>query len=182
MIIFSPLNEIGLQNILYTAQLGLDHPIAIRYPRGRGVLPDWQSKYFGNYEKIEIGRANYLKHGTEIAVLSNGPIGKNVSLALANLNNPKNIAHYDFAFVKPLDEKELHSIFATFKTIITIEDGAINGGFGSAILEFAARNNYNAKIQLLGILDEFIEHGTVEQQQQYNNIDVKSLEILFSIE
>jgi len=182
MIIYSPLNEIGLQNILYTAQLGLNHPIAIRYPRGRGVLPDWQSKYFGNYEKIEIGRANCLKHGTEIAVLSNGPIGKNVSLALTNINNPKNIAHYDFAFVKPLDEKKLHSIFSTFKKIITIEDGATNGGFGSAILEFAARNNYNVKIQLLGIVDEFIEHGTVEQQQQYNNIDVKSLEILFSIE
>ncbi|NGY36355.1 1-deoxy-D-xylulose-5-phosphate synthase [Flavobacterium sp. XN-5] len=182
IIIYSPLNEIGLQNILYTAQLGLNHPIAIRYPRGRGVLPDWQSKYFGNYEKIEIGRANCLKHGTEIAVLSNGPIGKNVSLALTNINNPKNIAHYDFAFVKPLDEKKLHSIFSTFKKIITIEDGATNGGFGSAILEFAARNNYNVKIQLLGIVDEFIEHGTVEQQQQYNNIDVKSLEILFSIE
>lgn len=182
MIIYSPLNEIGLQNILYTAQLGLNHPIAIRYPRGRGVLPDWQSKYFGNYEKIEIGRANCIKHGTEIAVLSNGPIGKNVSLALANINNPKNIAHYDFAFVKPLDEKELHSILSSFKKIITIEDGATNGGFGSAILEFAARNNYNIKIQLLGIVDEFIEHGTVEQQQQYNNIDVKSLEILFSIE
>lgn len=182
MIIHSPLNEIGLQNILYTAQLGLDHPIAIRYPRGRGVLANWQSKYFGNYGKIEIGRANCLKHGTEIAVLSNGPIGKNVTLALANLNNPKSIAHYDFAFVKPLDEKELHSIFSTFKTIITIEDGAINGGFGSATLEFAARNNYNTKIQLLGIVDELIEHGTVEQQQQYNNIDVKSLEKLFSIE
>ncbi|TDE06463.1 1-deoxy-D-xylulose-5-phosphate synthase [Flavobacterium hiemivividum] len=182
MIIYSPLNEIGLQNILYTAQLGLNHPIAIRYPRGRGVLPDWQSKYFGNYEKIEIGRANCLKHGTEIAVLSNGPIGKNVSLAITNINNPKNIAHYDFAFVKPLDEKKLHSISSTFKKIITIEDGATNGGFGSAILEFAARNNYNVKIQLLGIVDEFIEHGTVEQQQQYNNIDVKSLEILFSIE
>jgi 1-deoxy-D-xylulose-5-phosphate synthase len=182
IIIYSPLDEIGLQNILYTAQLGLDHPIAIRYPRGRGVLPDWQSKYLGKYEKIEIGSASCIKNGTEIAVLSNGPIGKNVTLALANLNNPKSIAHYDFAFVKPLDEKELHSIFSTFKTIITIEDGAINGGFGSATLEFAARYNYNTKIQLLGIVDEFIEHGTVEQQQQYNNIDVKSLEILFSIE
>jgi 1-deoxy-D-xylulose-5-phosphate synthase len=182
MIIYSPLNELGLQNILYTAQLGLEHPIAIRYPRGRGVLPDWQNKNFGNYKKIEIGRANCLKHGTETAVLSNGPIGKNVTLALANLNNPKTIAHYDFAFVKPLDEKELHSIFKIFKTIITLEDGVTKGGFGSEILEFAAKNNYTTKIQLLGIPDEFIEHGTVEELQQYCKIDVKSLEKVFSIE
>ncbi|MEZ7505102.1 1-deoxy-D-xylulose-5-phosphate synthase [Flavobacterium sp. Arc2] len=182
MIIYSPLNEIGLQNILYTAQLGLDHPIAIRYPRGRGVISDWQSKNFGNYEKIQIGTANCLKKGTEIAVLSNGPIGKNVTLALANLNNPETIAHYDFAFVKPLDEKELHTIFKTFKKIITIEDGVIKGGFGSAILEFAIKNKYTSQIQLMGIPDEFIEQGTVEELQQYCNIDVKSLEIVFSIE
>jgi 1-deoxy-D-xylulose-5-phosphate synthase len=103
-------------------------------------------------------------------------------LALANLNNPTTIAHYDFAFVKPLDEKELHSIFKTFKTIITIEDGIIKGGFGSGILEFAAKNNYTTKIQILGIPDEFIEHGTVDELQQYCKIDVKSLEIVFSVE
>ena len=180
MIIYSPLNEIELQNILFTAQLGLNHPIAIRYPRGRGVIVDWQSKNFGNYEKIEIGQANCLKKGTETAVLSNGPIGKNVTLALANLNNPETIAHYDFAFVKPLDEKELHSIFNTFRRIITIEDGVVNGGFGSYILEFAAKNNYSIKIQLLGVPDQFIEHGTLEELQQHCKIDVKSLEIIFS--
>jgi 1-deoxy-D-xylulose-5-phosphate synthase len=180
MIIYSPLNEIALQNILYTAQLGLEQPIAIRYPRGRGVISDWQSQYFGKYEKIEIGTAECLKKGTEIVVLSNGPIGKNVSLALANLNNPINIGHYDFAFVKPLDEAELHSIFNTFKTIITLEDGMISGGFGSAILEFASRNDYSANIKTLGIPDEFIEHGTVDELQQYCNVDVKSLEIIFS--
>jgi 1-deoxy-D-xylulose-5-phosphate synthase len=182
MIIYSPLNEIELQNILYTAQLGLDHPIAIRYPRGRGVITDWQTMNLGNYDKIEIGRANCLKKGTETAVLSNGPIGKNVTLALSNLNNPETIAHYDFAFVKPLDEKELHSIFNTFTKVITIEDAVTKGGFGSAILEFAAKYNYTTKIQLLGIPDEFIEHGTVDQLQQYCNIDIKSLEIVFSIE
>jgi 1-deoxy-D-xylulose-5-phosphate synthase len=180
MIIYSPLNEIALQNILYTAQLGLEQPIAIRYPRGRGIISDWQSQYFGKYEKIEIGTAECLKKGTEIVVLSNGPIGKNVSLALANLNNPINIGHYDFAFVKPLDEAELHSIFNTFKTIITLEDGMISGGFGSAILEFASRNDYSANIKTLGIPDEFIEHGTVDELQQYCNVDVKSLEIIFS--
>ena len=180
MIIYSPLNEIALQNILYTAQLGLEHPIAIRYPRGRGVITDWQSQYFGKYKKIEIGAAKCLKKGTEVAVLSNGPIGKSITLALANLNDPPTIAHYDFAFVKPLDETELHYIFKTFKSVITLEDGVISGGFGSAILEFTARYNYSASVKILGIPDEFIEHGTVDQLQQYCNIDVKSLEIIFS--
>ncbi|MGO4817610.1 1-deoxy-D-xylulose-5-phosphate synthase [Flavobacterium sp. W22_SRS_FP1] len=180
MIIYSPLNEVALQNILYTAQLGLGYPIAIRYPRGRGVISDWQSQHFGKYEKIEIGSAECLKKGTEIAVLSNGPIGKNVTLALANLNNPITIGHYDFAFVKPLDEAELHSIFNTFKTIITLEDGVISGGFGSAILEFASRNNYSVNIKTLGIPDNFIEHGTVAELQRYCSIDAKSLEIIFS--
>jgi 1-deoxy-D-xylulose-5-phosphate synthase len=182
MIIYSPLNEIALQNILYTAQLGLEHPIAIRYPRGRGVIADWQSKNSGKYEKIEIGTAQCLKKGSKIAVLSNGSIAKNVTLALANLNNPTTVAHYDFAFVKPLDETELHSIFKTFKTIITLEDGVISGGFGSAVLEFASCNNYSAKIKVLGVPDEFIEQGTVDQLQQYCKIDVKTLEIIFSTE
>ena len=180
MIIYAPLNEIALQNILYTAQLGLKNPIAIRYPRGRGVTPDWQSKHLGNYNKIEIGKANCLKKGTEMAILSNGAIGKNVIEALSNLNNPEAISHYDFPFVKPLDEKELHSIFENFKSIITIEDGSIIGGFGTAILEFASKNNYNNKIKTLGVPDKFIEQGTVSQQQQICEIDVKSLELIFS--
>jgi 1-deoxy-D-xylulose-5-phosphate synthase len=176
MIVYAPLNEIALRNILYTAQLGLEHPIAIRYPRGRGVLLHWEKEY----EKIEIGKANCLKEGTKVAVLSNGAIGINVTLALAKINNPETLAHYDFAFVKPLDENELHSIFKNFKTIITIEDGAIIGGFGTAILEFAAQNNYTAQIKTLGIPDEFIEHGKVSELQEYCNIDVKSLSSIFS--
>ena len=176
MIVYAPLNEIALQNILYTAQLGLNHPIAIRYPRGRGQLIDWKKPY----EKIEIGQANCLKKGTKVAVLSNGTIGNNVALALADLQQPEAIAHYDFAFVKPLDEKLLHQIFHEFKNIITIEDGVIKGGFGSSILEFASIHNYQSKINILGIPDEFIEHGTVAELQQYCKIDVKSLENLFS--
>ena len=176
MIIYAPINELELQHILYTAQLGLNHPIAIRYPRGRGIHVDWKT----NYEKIEIGRAKCLKKGTEVAVLSNGTIGNNVIKALANIKNPDTFAHYDFAFVKPLDENSLHTVFAMFKTIITIEDGVVNGGFGSAILEFAALHQYSSKIQILGIPDEFIEQGTVTELQQYCKIDVKSLEILFS--
>jgi 1-deoxy-D-xylulose-5-phosphate synthase len=176
MIVYAPRDEIALRNVLYTAQLGLNHPIAIRYPRGRGLIVDWQKPY----EKITIGQANCLKKGSKIAVLSNGTIANNVTLAIAKIQNPETIAHYDFAFVKPLDEKSLHTIFNTFETIITIEDGVIKGGFGSAILEFASANNYHSKINILGIPDEFIEQGTVAELQQYCKIDVKSLEILFS--
>ncbi|RKS15444.1 1-deoxy-D-xylulose-5-phosphate synthase [Flavobacterium sp. 120] len=180
MIVYAPCNEIALQNILYTAQLGLDHPIAIRYPRGRGVIADWQTQHLGTYKKIEIGKSACIKEGSKVAVLSNGTIGNNVTLAIAKIKHPETIAHYDFPFVKPLDENALHTIFTEFATIITIEDGAVKGGFGSAILEFASEHNYTSKITTLGIPDAFIEHGTVAELQQYCKIDVKSLEILFS--
>ena len=175
MIIFSPRNEIALQNILYTAQLGLEHPIAIRYPRGRGQNTHWKSPY----QTITIGKAHCIKEGTKVAVVSNGTIGNNVTQALENLQNPTAIAHFDFPFVKPLDETLLHTIFSKFETIITVEDGVISGGFGNAILEFAAANNYHAKIQLLGVPDEFIEQGTVLELQQICKMDVSSLEVLF---
>ncbi|MNQ43388.1 1-deoxy-D-xylulose-5-phosphate synthase [compost metagenome] len=180
MIIYAPINEIALQNILYTAQLELNHPIAIRYPRGRGVLPKWEIENFGHYKKIKIGEANCLKNGTKIAVLSTGSIGNNVIEALNEYSNSDEIAHYDFPFIKPLDNNVLHSVFSNFKQIITIEEATINGGFGSAILEFAAANNYKNDIQILGIPDVFIEHGTVNQLQQLCKIDVKSLVNLFS--
>ena len=176
MIIYSPRNEMALQNILYTSQLGLEHPIAIRYPRGRGQNTNWKSPY----QKITIGKAHCVKEGTKVAVLSNGTIGNNVTQALDNLNCPSTIAHYDFPFIKPLDEKLLHTIFSKFETIITIEDGVVSGGFGSAILEFAAANNYQSKIQILGVPDVFIEQGTVLELQQYCKIDVLNLEKVFS--
>ncbi len=132
------------------------------------------------FEKIEIGKAHLLKSGTKIAVLSIGFIGNNVDLALDKVSNSDEIAHYDFGFVKPLDEKLLHEIFSSFETIITIEDGAIKGGFGSAVIEFASENSYKNSIKTLGIPDNFIEHGTVDELQQICKIDVKSLEKLFS--
>ena len=171
LIVYAPLNEIALRNILYTAQSGLEHPIAIRYPRGRGVTIDWQKPF----EEIAIGKAVCLKEGTQTAILSTGAIGNNVIQALKKRNNPETIAHYDFGFVKPLDESLLHDIFASFETIFTIEDGVIKGGFGSAILEFAASNNYAIPIKTLGIPDQFIEQGTVEELQRICNIDVASL-------
>lgn len=180
MIIYAPLNEIALQNILFTAQLGLNHPMAIRYPRGRGVIKDWGISNFGKYEKIEIGKAKLLKTGSKVAILSTGTIGNNVSVALAKIENQENFAHYDFAFVKPLDEKELHIIFNQFETIITIEDGTIKGGFGSSILEFAAQYKYQSKIKLLGIPDAFIEQGSIDELQDFCGISTDSLEIVFS--
>ena len=180
LIVYAPRDEIALQNILYTAQLGLNHPITIRYPRGRGVISDWQQNNFGKYEKIAIGKSYCLKEGSKIAVLSNGTIGKNVTLAIAKITNRDTIAHYDFPFVKPLDESTLHFIFKTYLTVITLEDGTVKGGFGSSILEFAAQHRYNTNVIILGIPDEFIEHGTVAELQHYCKIDVKSLVKLFS--
>ncbi|MFZ0597380.1 MAG: 1-deoxy-D-xylulose-5-phosphate synthase [Flavobacterium sp.] len=182
MIIYAPLNEIALQNILYTAQLGLNHPIAIRYPRGRGVIPNWEVENFGHYQEIKIGEAHLLKEGTKIAVLSTGTIANNVTLAINETRNPEAIAHYDFPFIKPLDINLLNQIFSTFDTIITIEDGTINGGFGSGVLEFAASKNFRNKVRILGVPDVFIEHGSVSQLQQLCKIDVKSLINLFSNE
>jgi 1-deoxy-D-xylulose-5-phosphate synthase len=175
LIVYSPRNETDLQNILYTAQLGLDHPIAIRYPRGRGQNSYWKSPY----QKIAIGKGQCIQEGTQLAVLSNGTIGNNVTQALENLNLPNGIAHFDFPFVKPLDETLLHTIFSKFETVITIEDGVVSGGFGSAILEFAAANNYPSKIQILGVPDEFIEQGTILELQQFCKIDVSSLQSFF---
>ncbi|HEX8270968.1 MAG TPA: 1-deoxy-D-xylulose-5-phosphate synthase [Flavobacterium sp.] len=172
IIIHSPLNEIELRNILYTSQLGLKHPIAIRYPRGRGVIKDWQQPY----ETIEIGKAHCLKPGNKAAILSNGFIGNNVIKALSSIDNCEDFAHYDFAFVKPIDETLLHEICRTFKSIITIEDGTIKGGFGSAVAEFLIANRYTIKLTIMGIPDAFIEHGTVEELQRYCKLDSKSLE------
>lgn len=180
MIIYAPINEIALQNILYTAQLGLNHPIAIRYPRGRGVLQNWEVENFGHYEKINIGEGNCLKNGTKTAVLSTGAIGNNVIEALNECANSDDLAHYDFPFIKPLDINMLNNIFSTFESIITIEDGVKKGGFGSAVLEFATLNNFKNNVEVLGIPDQFIEHGSILQQQQLCKIDVKSLVNLFS--
>jgi 1-deoxy-D-xylulose-5-phosphate synthase len=168
MIVFAPRNEVELQNVLYTSQLGLHQPIAIRYPRGRGVLFDWQKPF----EAIELGTGVCLQEGKDIAILSLGTIGNNVTKALEEFPN---IAHYDMRFAKPLDEKLLHTICANFNHIITIEDGVKKGGFGSAIIEFIAEHHYKNSIKILGIQDDFIEHGTIEELQKINGIDSGSI-------
>jgi 1-deoxy-D-xylulose-5-phosphate synthase len=180
MMVFAPKDEFDLQNILYTASLGLKHPIAIRYPRGRGKIPNFEIGNSENYQKIEIGKAKILKKGKKAAILSTGTIANNVTLALQDIEDEKYFAHYHFGFVKPLDEKKLHKICDKFSTIITVEDGVTTGGFGSAVLEFSAKNDYVNEIFLCGVPDYFIEHGTVDELQQFCNIDVDGLRSLFS--
>jgi len=177
LIIFAPLNEIELRNILYTAQLGLQHPIAIRYPRGRGENVNWQQPF----TEIEIGKSAQLQQGASVAILSTGTIGNNVTKALSQIDNANTFSHYHFGFIKPLDENALHTIFKNHSKIITIEDGCVTGGFGSSILSFAAKNHYPLEIRTLGIPDEFIEHGSTVQLQHYCSIDVNSLKDIFSL-
>ena len=171
LIVFAPSNEVELRNILYTAQLGLKNPIAIRYPRGTGSIIDWQKPF----NKIAIGKGIKLQQGTKVAVLSIGTIAKNVTNAIELVDNSSEIAHFDMRFVKPLDESLLHEVFKNYKTIFTIEDGTIKGGFGSAVLEFASKNEYQNKIQVLGIPDNFIEHGSVLELQHKIGLDAKSI-------
>ena len=171
LIVFAPSNEVELRNILYTAQLGLKNPIAIRYPRGTGSIIDWQKPF----NKIAIGKGIKLQKGTKVAVLSIGTIAKNVTNAIELVDNSSEIAHFDMRFVKPLDESLLHEVFKNYKTIFTIEDGTIKGGFGSAVLEFASKNEYQNKIQVLGIPDNFIEHGSVLELQHKIGLDAKSI-------
>ena len=171
LIIFAPRNEIELRNILYTAQKGLQHPIAIRYPRGYGNIVNWQKPF----KKIKIGAGIQLKKGSKIAVLSVGTIASNISEALGLMSNSSNFSHYDMRFIKPLDQNLLKEIFTSHKTIITIEDAVVKGGFGAAILEFAAENNYHNNIKTLGLPDNFIEHGSVFNLQQTVGLDSCSL-------
>ena len=173
LIIFAPRNELELRHIMYTAQLGLKRPIAIRYPRGRGVTLNWKQPF----KTVQIAQGTQLKAGKDLAVLSIGTIAKNVSEAITNIN----VSHYDMRFVKPLDEPLLHHIFKTYNTIVTVEDNVVTGGFGSAILEFASANNYTNTIKILGVPDHFIEHGSVEQLQKSIGLDPESLARFFRL-
>lgn len=171
MVIFAPRDAIALRNIMYTAQLGIDFPIAIRYPRGRGHLLDWKQPF----KSIAIGKGICLKKGNKIAILSIGTLAKTVEDMLASSKENDAIGHYDMQFVKPLDDDLLHSIFKNYEALITIEDGTLTGGFGSAILAFANTNRYKQTILTLGIEDQFIEHGTVDQLKQLQKLDAQAI-------
>ncbi|WBL22154.1 1-deoxy-D-xylulose-5-phosphate synthase [Zunongwangia sp. HRR-M8] len=169
MIVAAPANEIELRQLLYTAQLGLSNPIAIRYPRGRGVVKNWRVPF----QTLEIGKGVCESEGEDVAILCIGAIIKNAKAALKEIEKP--IGLYNMRFIKPLDEELLHHIFSKYTTIITVEDGVVKGGFGSGVLEFSATNNYSRKIKCLGVPDSFIEHGKIDELQEISGIDVKTI-------
>jgi len=153
--IAAPRNAQQLQNLLYTAQLGLEQPLAIRYPRGYSQL----NQLSFDFEEVTLGKGSCLKEDGQIAILSLGTIAGNIQASLAELKNVDNFAHFDLGFVKPLDLELLHTVFNTYKRVVVFEEGAIKGGAGSAVLEFASQYNYNIPIELEGVPDQFISHG-----------------------
>ena len=153
--IAAPRNAQQLQNLLYTAQLGLEQPLAIRYPRGYSQL----KKLSFDFEEVTLGKGSCLKEGGPISILSVGTISENIQAALAELEDADNFAHFDLGFVKPLDLELLHTVFHTYQRVVIFEEGSLKGGAGSAVLEFAAENNYKIPIELEGVPDQFISHG-----------------------
>lgn len=168
--IASPMDEHELRRLMFTAQLPDKGSFVIRYPRGNGVLADWECPL----EEIEVGTGRKLHDGNEVAVLTIGPIGNDVEDIIKE-DNSTAIAHYDMRFLKPLDENILHEAGRKFKRIVTIEDGARNGGFGSAILEWMSDHGYSPAITRMGLPDTFIEHGTVAQLRKIAGIDKESI-------
>ena len=170
MVVSAPMNEQELRNLMYTAQLPNQGPFSIRYPRGKGVMVDWQTPF----EEIPVGQGRQLSDGDEVAILTIGHVGNFATKAIEELET-YSIAHYDMRFVKPLDEKLLHQIFKKYSKVITVEDGCIQGGFGSAVIEFMADHNYQAQIKRLGIPDKYVEHGTQAELWRECEYDVQAI-------
>jgi len=178
--ISSPYNEMELRRLMYTAQLPDKGVFVIRYPRGRGNTVEWECEL----EEVPVGKGRKLKGGKDIAVLSLGPIGVEAEKAIAiaelrSLNEhpeaPLDIAHYDMRFLKPIDEEILHEVGKNFKKVVTVEDGVISGGLGSAVLEFFADNGYEVEVKRIGIPNKFVMHGTVAELQQLCGMDAQSI-------
>lgn len=174
MIISAPMNEQELRNLMYTASIPrTSKAFSIRYPRGQGVMPEWRTPL----EKIEIGTGRKLRNGDEVAILTIGHIGNYATEVCERLEKQNiRVAHFDMRFVKPIDEKLLHEVFSKYKKIITIEDGCIEGGFGSAVVEFMADHHYSAEIKRLGIPDAVIEHGEQLELQRETGFDPEHIE------
>ncbi|MGB4725627.1 MAG: 1-deoxy-D-xylulose-5-phosphate synthase, partial [Sediminibacterium sp.] len=174
LIVSAPMNEEELRNLMYTAQLdstGL--PFVIRYPRGEGVMPQWQTPL----APIEIGKGRKIKDGKDVAILSFGHPGNFATTAIRNLRSEGiDPAHYDIRFVKPLDEALLHEVFSNYTKIVTVEDGTVVGGLGSAILEFMNANGYKADVTILGIPDRLVEHGTLKELHSECAYDAAGIE------
>ncbi|MES2892565.1 MAG: 1-deoxy-D-xylulose-5-phosphate synthase [Bacteroidota bacterium] len=173
MVVSAPMNEKELRNLMYTAQLSTNtHPFVIRYPRGEGVMPEWQTPF----EEIQIGKGRKLKDGNEIAILSFGHPGNFAAAAIRDVKAEGiNPAHYDLRFVKPIDEDLLHEVFNKYSKVITIEDGTVVGGFGSAILEFMNEHGYKADVKIMGIPDRLVEHGTPKQLYEEIGLDTNAI-------
>ena len=173
IVVSAPMNEAELRNLMYTAQLeSTQVPFVIRYPRGQGVMPEWRTEM----KEITIGTGRKLKDGKDIAILSIGHPGNFAASAIRELKvEGLNPAHYDMRFVKPLDEAMLHEVFSKYTKIITIEDGTVIGGFGSAILEFMVLNGYHAEFKMLGIPDRIVEHGTLKELQHECHFDAEAI-------
>ncbi len=172
MTVSAPMNEEELRNLMYTAQLLNKGPFAIRYPRGNGVMADWRKPF----REVPVGKGRMLRDGSDAVILSIGHPGNFAASACLNLEKENiNVAHYDMRFVKPLDEQLLHSVFSKFTNVITIEDGMLTGGFGSAILEFMAANNYRKNVIRLGIPDKFTDQGTLQELYAECGFDVAGI-------
>lgn len=173
MIVSAPMNEAELRDLMYTSQLeSTKLPFVIRYPRGEGMMPEWQT----DMKALEIGKGRKLKDGKEMAILSFGHPGNFAAAAIRNLRTEGiTPAHYDLRFVKPLDEEMLHEVFANYNKIITVEDGTVVGGVGSAILEFMAEHNYQATVKILGIPDRIVEHGSQKELHRECNYDTQAI-------
>jgi 1-deoxy-D-xylulose-5-phosphate synthase len=173
MIVSSPMNEAELRDLMFTSQLDSTKlPFVIRYPRGEGVMPEWQTEM----KEIQIGKGRKLKDGKDIAILSFGHPGNFASAAIRNLRTEGiTPAHYDLRFVKPLDEEMLHEVFTNYSKIITVEDGTVVGGVGSAILEFMSQHNYTATVKILGIPDRIVEHGSQKELHRECNYDTEAI-------
>lgn len=174
LIVSAPMNEEELRNLMYTAQLEeTNAPFVIRYPRGEGVMPDWKTPF----KKLKIGTGRKVQNGSDLAILTIGSIGNEAVKALEMLAKKGiNAALYDMRFVKPIDELLLHEVFSKFDKVITVEDGCIQGGFGTAVLEFMVDNQYNSKVVRLGLPDRVVEHGTQEQLWKECGYDAESIE------
>ncbi|HUR09892.1 MAG TPA: 1-deoxy-D-xylulose-5-phosphate synthase [Flavitalea sp.] len=173
MIVSAPMNESELRNLMFTAQLdSTKNPIVIRYPRGEGVIPEWKTPF----EEIPIGKGRKIKDGEELAILSFGHPGNFALSAIRQLKTEGVMpALYDMRFAKPLDKSLLHEIFARFNKVITVEDGTVVGGFGSAVAEFMTENNYHATLKILGIPDRIVEHGSLKELQQECGFDATAI-------
>jgi 1-deoxy-D-xylulose-5-phosphate synthase len=170
--IAAPYDEHELRNLMYTAQLPNKGPFAIRYPRGRGKLVDWRCPF----EELPIGKGRMLRDGNDLAILSIGSVGNLAAEAINRVEEKGvSVAHYDMRFLKPVDEEILHEVGRRFKRVITLENGAIKGGLGSAVLEFMADNGYHPEVCRMGLPDEFIEHGSVPELCRLCKIDVESI-------